>query len=322
METAPNALAEQPPPQTLRAKLDAGEQHWVWKYSLRTLLIVIGIIGVGCVAWIISSSSKGPYGFRDWYYVMWSLITFSASVIWCAICIFVFLLRREHTGVHPGAAVGIDLVLWLAYIPTAMMMLIGAVNVMEWGRGGRIGQYSSYGYFYQQDNGTWAWNMTEYDAYVGRQRDCSIGGRYNIWEGYGFDSCAEEDAYINTLWKAKDRRVGVEMTASVCQFLGLLLHLTLFIWACVDTHRRNRRKTSKEAEKLAANIVMNMVRNGAIVTNTPASQQSGPYQQLRDPPPGGVMAPVQQGHMMPSGWNAVPQAMMSREKVDESARFA
>ncbi|KAF2263604.1 hypothetical protein CC78DRAFT_533880 [Lojkania enalia] len=251
---------------TLRQRLTAAESHWQWKFGLRTTVIIAGIIGLGCAAWIFASSPTGPYtsyiDSRDT--VFSSLITFSISIVWCTVCILVLLLRKPNAPVHPGVAVGLDLLLWLAFIPSCMFILLGLNDTMRFGNGGIIGKYSSYGYYRQADNGTWVWNATEYDSYYGRSRDCSYSGDYRGYT-YGFANCAEEDAYVNALWKDKRHRVGVEMTATVCQFLGLVLHLALFAWACVDTNIRNRRKVTKDAEKLAGEIVMNMVRSGAIV---------------------------------------------------------
>ncbi|KAF2112828.1 hypothetical protein BDV96DRAFT_579224 [Lophiotrema nucula] len=282
--TEPTSTETTPPSPTLLQSLNAAEHHAVWKLSLRFLLVITGIIGTGCIAWAFSTASRsGPYEYAldDSWSIVWALITFGASVIWCAICILVLFLRRPRAPVHPGVAVGIDLVLWLAFIPTVMFCIIGVVSVMEWGSGGQIGEYSSYGYYYQVDNGTWVWNATEYNTYYGRSRDCSTDG----YGDYGFSSCADEDRYINNLWKEKGKRVGVEWTGTVCQIIALLTHLALFIWACVDTARRNRRKVSKDAEKIAGDIVMNMVRSGALV-RAPVHGGGGGYAQIPEQGPG------------------------------------
>lgn len=205
-------------------------------------------------------------------------------------------------------------------------MLIGALSVIGFGSDGVIGNYSSYGRYEQAANGTWIWNQTEYDSYRGRDRDCSVGGRYSRYDSYGFDSCAEEDAYVNALWQAKPHRVGVEVTGVVCQFLGLFLHLTLFIWACVDTHRRNARKVSKDAEKLAANIVMNMIQSGAVV---PAQHNQGMQQPLLHPqyahvgPPSGWMpaGPAPMGQAVPM-MTMPPQAFVRGPEKSDAPRFA
>jgi hypothetical protein len=270
----------QPQTQTFKRRLDAAEEHWIWKLALRALLIVIAIIGIGCMAWATSNSANGgpyEYALDDAWTMCWSLITFGLTAIWCTVCILVLFLRRPNAPVHPGVAVGLDLVLWLAYIVTALFAVIGLVYVMNWGAGGTIEGYSSYGHFEQASNGTWIWQQTEYDSYRGHDRDCNATARYYSYDNYGFSTCAEEDAYVNKLWAAKSHRVATETTGVVCQFLGLFLHFVLFVWACVDTHRRKRRTVSKDAETLAGTIVMNMIKNGTMV---PAQGQVAMQQPL------------------------------------------
>ncbi|KAF2661575.1 hypothetical protein K491DRAFT_561286, partial [Lophiostoma macrostomum CBS 122681] len=262
-ETSPEAS----PPQTFVQKLKAGEQHCLWKLGLRAFTVIAAIIGIGCMAWGLSTPPRGDYRWSmdDPWSLMGSVITFGITAIWCTVCVLVVLLRRTHRPVHPGVAVGIDLVLWLAYIITAMFATFGVINLYAFGADGLINEYSSSGYYMLESNGTWVFNQTDYNSYYGNDRDCNKSSRYYQEYSDGFKSCAEEDAYVNQLWNDKSHRVGVETTGLACQYLCLLLHLALFIWACVDTSRRNRSKVSKDAEKLAANIVMNMVRSGAIV---------------------------------------------------------
>ncbi|KAF2472420.1 uncharacterized protein BDR25DRAFT_302613 [Lindgomyces ingoldianus] len=330
-------------PQTFRERLDAGEEYWRWKCGLRTVLVVIGLIGIGCMAWATQYAARGPYTYQldDSWTICWTLITFSLTVVWCLVALLVLFLRRPPAPVHPGVAVGLDLVIWLAYIPTALFAIVGVMNVLNFGSDGTIANYSSYGYYTQASNGTWVWHQTDYDSYYNRTRTCDEGYYYR-YDSYGFSSCAEEDAYVNGLWAGKNRRAGVEMTGVVCQFLGLLLHLALFIWACVDTHRRNSRKVSKEAEKLAANIVMSMVRSGAVVQNPGTSPQAFPYPQQpyptftgtpTAPGPAPILQPASTGTVRSPGSAPVPPApvppapvpppqAVTNEKVEQSARFA
>ncbi|ORY10982.1 hypothetical protein BCR34DRAFT_601736 [Clohesyomyces aquaticus] len=257
-------------PQTYRERLDAGEQHWRWKSSLRAILIVIGLIGLGCMAWATKTAQQTNYAYEldDAYLVPWSLITFTLTIIWCVIVLLVLCLRQPPRPVHPGVAVGLDLVLWLAYIPTAMFALIAYLNVTGFGSDGYISSYSSSGHYEQAPNGTWVFEFSS--NYPDSTRSCD-GGRSSYWYGdNGFTSCAQEDAFVNALWQSKNYRANVEVVGVVCQFIALLLHFILFVWACVDTNRRNSRAVNKDAEKLAAEIVMNMVRSGAIIQNPQA----------------------------------------------------
>ena len=247
----------------------------------------------------------------------------SISVVWCTICILMLLLRRPNAPVHPGVAVGLDLIIWLAYIVTGMIGLAAVYNISRMLDVGLMMDRSGGGYR-EGRNGTLVWDPDPYDVHHGRERDCTYGNRYN---GYGvkdFASCAEQDAFVNALWKQRQHRLNVVVTGSVCQFICLVLHFALFVWACVDTHRRNRRRVSKDAQKLANDIVLNMVKSGAVV-RTHGDGQQLPLLNAQQPQgwaPEASSAPMQQG----SGWHAgpvVPPLSAVRGAERESAgRFA
>jgi hypothetical protein len=154
--------------------------------------------------------------------------------------------------------------------------------------------------------------QSDYEARYGETRDCN-----SDFNNYGFHSCAEEDAYVNALWNARNKRVKVVTTGVVCQFVGLALHLALFIWACVDTHRRNKRKLSKDAEKLATDIVMNMIRNGAVVPGQNQNQDRAMQQPLlyHHQQPG--RSPIAVPMMPPQ-----PQPVVLGPEKGDSSRFA
>lgn len=320
----PNAAAEestipddgvQPATPGLVRRLHEAEELWAWKMGLRVVTTVLAVIGIGCMGWAFSTrpmlQDVDFYGWGDSYFVVWTLITFGASAIWCSICILVLLLRRPNKPVHPGVAVGIDLVLWLAYIPTAMFALLGLLSLLDWGAYGRLSTYygTSRGDYEQAANGTWVWITDDSgsSSYYGQGRDCD--GQYSQFSQ--FHSCVEQDAYINTLWNAKGHRAAVEKVGVACQFLNLALHLALFIWACVDTHRKNSRRVSKDAEKLASDIVMNMIRTGAVVPNNQGTMQQPLLQHPQQPPQGGL-GPVPR---------TPPPVVLGQEK-GESSRFA
>jgi hypothetical protein len=199
-----------------------------------------------------------------------------------------------------------DLILWLAYIPTTMFAALACVALVEFGANGFINKYSSDGYYTQASNGTWVYNATEYMLEYGQARSCNSSSTYysSYYSRPQFDTCEEQDAFVNSLWQASKKRAGVVLTGTVCQGLVFLLHFMLFVWACVDTHRRNKRKTNVDAEKLAADIIGRMVREGAIV-NPPgqAYQMQGRYQQLPNQPQGQYQS--QQWH---AGQNSAPNA--------------
>ncbi|KAF2752071.1 hypothetical protein M011DRAFT_15521 [Sporormia fimetaria CBS 119925] len=311
-------IASQPPTQTLARRLDAGEDLWVWKLGLRAAAIVVGIVGTACFAWGLATTPNGPYSSDldySWGFP-WTIITFGVSAVFCSVCILVLLLRRPNRPVHPGVAVGMDLLLWMGLAITGTFALMCVTSIMSFGSHGIIGgYYSSEGRFEQSLNGTWVWAREEEDYYYGTPRSCDQSS-YNSYSyggavgSYTFDSCADVDKWVNHLWSLKSKRVTTLMVGVVCQYLSMVLHLILFIWACVDTHRRNENKVSKDAELLATDIVMKMIKSGAVV---PGPNQSTAQQSLL------------QNAQMPQGWMPVPMApqpaMVGPEK-GEVSRFA
>ncbi|KAL6703889.1 hypothetical protein ACN47E_008925 [Coniothyrium glycines] len=257
-------------PQSYNDKLNASDRYWKFKLGLATVLIITGLIGVGCFGWIISSNPANTYSYYgyDSYWSTWpSFVTWAVSIIWCSICIATFLTRKRP--VHPGVRVAIDLLLWLGFIVTVMFAVLALLELLDWGHYGDIsdGIYSSssssnQGDYVLQSNNTWVWEQDS--SYITIARSCNSTSSYYS-DLPDFKNCEEQDAFINKLWQSKGHRASVMTTGVVCQCFGLLLHFILFVWACVDTHRYNRSKISKDAEKLAAGIVQTMIQNGAVV---------------------------------------------------------
>ena len=172
------------------------------------------------------------------------------------------LLRKRP--VHPGAAVGIDLILWITLIFTALLAATAAVSISSFGEDGIIqSDDSSSGYYYLAPNGTWVYNMTSSSEYYSPSYD-SLYGNYERDCSPEFTSCAEEDALINQFWHERNNRAGVEWTAVACQAIAVLLHFALFVWACCDTHARNSKRTRKDAEAIAERIILDLREKGQI----------------------------------------------------------
>ncbi|EUC51020.1 hypothetical protein COCMIDRAFT_243 [Bipolaris oryzae ATCC 44560] len=265
--TIPTAAAADEP-LSLNDKLNAGDRYWKFKFAIMTVIIITGLVGIGCFAWLMTTrTGVSDYYILDSYWALWpSLISWSISIAWCLICIIVFIVRKRT--VHPGVRVSMELLLWLAFIVTALFALLSLQNIMDYGIYGGPDEWgydysssSSHGDYVLAANNTWVWQ--EDTSYITSPRDCT--SRYSVFSEMNFKDCAEQDAFVNKLWAEKPQRARVNLTGVVCQFFGLVLHFVLFVWACVDTHRRNRTKVSKDAEKLAAGIVQTMIGNGAII---------------------------------------------------------
>ncbi|KZM18494.1 uncharacterized protein EKO05_0007688 [Ascochyta rabiei] len=263
-------------PLTYNEQLNAVDRLWKFKLALTAILIVTGIIGIGCIAWAVSTANEFrsgyDYGYDSTWSLPWGLITLSISVIWCILCVALFLIRKRP--VHPGARVTMDLLLWLGFLTTALFAMVALVDLLQWGEYGTLG-YSSgwksrYGDYVLQRNNTWVWEQDSGSSSVTYERTCN--GSTSSTNSYSyyytdnpFKNCAEMDAYVNALWQAKPKRARTELTGVVCQFIGLALHFALFVWACVDCHKHRHSKVSKDAEKIAAGIVEKMVQSGAVV---------------------------------------------------------
>lgn len=289
---------------TFNDSLNAADRYWKFKFALKTIIIITGLIGIGCFAWLMTTSSYNGFSYYgyDAIWSLWpSLITWTVSIIWCLICIAVFILRKRP--VHPSVRVAIDLLLWLGFIVTALFAVVSVIDTMSYGTYNQLSSSSSGGdYVYEASNNTWVWQVDT--SYVTTVRSCnSTSSTYSSYEP-SFKDCAEQDAYVNKLWHEKPHRVNVNLTGVVCQFFGLVLHFVLFVWACVDTNRYNRTKVSKDAEKLAAGIVQTMIKEGAIM-----------------PPPGQAYMRPQQGQGMyyqlppQQQQQAYPMAMMYPQQM-------
>jgi len=304
LTTTPVAPTTEEEPLTLNKKLNNVDRYWKFKGVLQVLAIILALIGIGTIGWCVSTTPMNDsltYGY-DEYWTLWpSLVTFTVSIIWCFACLVGLVVRKRP--LHPGLRVAMDLLLWLAFLATALLALVSLTELMQWGEYGNLdgsgygGYSSSYGDYELQANGTWVWEDSRDSGSTSYTRACNRTSSYS-YGGYGFKDCAEQDAYVNMLWQAKPHRESVELTGVVCQFAGLVIHFILFVWACVDCHRYNRTKVSKDAEKIAANIVQTMISNGAIIPppgqahmrpSAPWPQPQMVYYQL---PPQGQMYPM------------------------------
>ena len=52
-----------------------------------------------------------------------------------------------------------------------------------------------------------------------------------------------------------------------------ILHFTLFVLACIDTHHYNKEEIDSQAAKIAHNIITDMTERGALPTTTQKQPQ-------------------------------------------------
>lgn len=263
-------------------RVQAGDEHALWKLGIRACILAFDIIGIGCTAWLLSSL-LGPSGVGSIYYdtgayIIWGLIPLGLSLIWCTIVLLAQILRKAKEPVHPGIPVGLDLVLWLAFVITALFA-IGAAITEGYYTPEDIVYDSSYTY---SDGWYGKWQLTNNDTWVFEYKcDTSYGyacrpsTKPTRHCGPQFASCAQEDVFVNKLWHERTTREGTEYALAVVQWLNVLLHFTLFVWACVDTHRLNRRAREDKTQDVAERILKDMQEKGLITVHAQAVLDSG-----------------------------------------------
>ena len=360
------------------------------------------------------------------------------SLIWCLVVVLVLLLRRPPRAVHPGIAVGIDLVLWLAFIFTLLFSVVSVLSVAEFdGPDYYSNRYE--GSYSLAPNDTWVWVQSTNDYYnyhkLAKKTDAagvtglttistvsasatrasadaamttpppvlsaaakrvlglssSTSDLFDINEpltyddtyddtytygdpdyndpytyedpdyndpytyddpfddyttdSYGnyylvtstvstttttsrlrpsatrdcsseFTSCAEQDAYVNEVWHNKSRRYALELLAAIVQGIAIVTHFALFVWACVDTHRRNR---ARRTDAMALNLLQDMRQRGYVMV--PAADAAAgmagrnavyPYAPAAMPVGGVTPAPWQP--MSPRAAEKAPAAATTHER--------
>ncbi|KAK7431049.1 hypothetical protein QQZ08_002329 [Neonectria magnoliae] len=148
---------------------------WSSKMTLRILSVIFSIILIG-----VCAGTMDP----------WALIEFcppaGIAFIWNIADTICLCVRRGHPGIHPGACVGVDLLLWLGYIVSVTLFALFGLD----------GAYY-YGY-------------------------------YNYYNSLGGSSVSAYRAIF---------AFGI---------LEILVHFTLFVIACYETHVRNRNSRAQQ----------------------------------------------------------------------------
>ncbi|GAB1317075.1 hypothetical protein MFIFM68171_07285 [Madurella fahalii] len=115
---------------------------YVTKLVLRTLQFAVAVANIGLVGSLISTG-------------IWGIATLivitpqsAVSAIWSFAEIVCIFARRGHRGIHPGACVAVDLLLWLALAPgTAILFLWGIATSLV----ADMAYYDDLSYTYDDD---------------------------------------------------------------------------------------------------------------------------------------------------------------------------
>jgi hypothetical protein len=225
--------SQKPPP-----KYTSPKGMWTSKLILRTLMIIFGITILSLAGSIATSGiiSSVP--------LLIAAPPGVLSLIWNvseAICI---LTRGGHRGIHPGANVGLDLILWLALAGADVALwLIGVASSIV----GAATSYSSYG-----DYGS---GYDDFDDVFGDDLSNTVKGI-----------------------RAKGQAL-LGLTAVLT-----ILHFTTFVIACYETNVRNRlpRQTVIVMQPATAQPTQAFYPPAAYATQhqpLPGQQMYYPYQQ-------------------------------------------
>lgn len=172
-------------------------------------------------------------------------------------------------GIHPGFAVGFDLVLWIIFgIVGGIYLTIASISYNDVpsaydpedesgyasssyrGSGIAQGYPSSSSAIY--NNQTYIYNSYSSDGSGVRRTPGSI----NYHCPY-FDSCAAQRSALSELRRATN----IFTVASSFLVVCAVLHFVLFVWACVDCARYNRTKGATGEYARARIIAQEMVRD-------------------------------------------------------------
>lgn len=133
-----------------RAKVSRAERHWIAKFVLRLLTIVVVIVAFGLAG----------YSYSLDYAVIWISVPLGVSICWNVANVIVRLCRARP--MHPGANVGMDLILWLAFAAALGFSYFGAILLLEYNPTYYSGYYGDDPSYYSSDYGYYDSDTSDY----------------------------------------------------------------------------------------------------------------------------------------------------------------
>ncbi|KAI9706113.1 MAG: hypothetical protein M1836_005519 [Candelina mexicana] len=196
-----------------RAKTREADRRWIWKLCFRVAATVFSILG--------------------------------SSIIWNILNFIVLLARNKP--IHPGANVGCDLILWIAFVVTGVIAAFGVDEDLRF--------EGSFRYYYS------------YSDYPGARSGETCPG---------FDSCDDALGVLK-------QRGEVEAAGVAFAFVVMILHFALFVAACIDVHALNRSKDEQRAVKVAETIIAGMEKRGQLPYQQQPPYQPAQYYTQQHP---------------------------------------
>lgn len=182
-----------------RSAMYADDATFLWKAILRFLAILLAIVGIATTAWAMASHINSPssdsddYQFDDYFpdfsSLPWQYITLGLSILWNVANISVLLARNR--GIHPGANVACDLLLWLGLLFTGGLANVGATNYLYYTANDDDSYDDDLGY----GGGTYS-NGTQYQ-YTANGTMVPVTNVTS--ECGGFTTCAARDQYVSAI---------------------------------------------------------------------------------------------------------------------------
>ncbi|KAI9717698.1 MAG: hypothetical protein M1828_007101 [Chrysothrix sp. TS-e1954] len=269
-----------------REALKESDRTWLSKLILRLLLTLCCLVAIGLIGWevsksiSVSSNSNSEYYGSDADYFgggsgdAWTFVALGLSVIWSFVSISILLIRKRP--VHPGFNVAFDLLLSLGLAIAAAALSLNSAYA------GYNDYYDGYGNSYTDESsitydGQEAVNSNPQEPYK-----YSFGNGTTITRRPGgtnylcpsFDSCAQQNSVLSLVGKLSTvERVGAGFVSTAA-----LIQIVLFIWACVDTHKRNH-STSYEgrARLIADEMIREMRVRGELPPLSPNGQPTSGF---------------------------------------------
>ncbi|MCJ1382659.1 hypothetical protein MMC17_005772 [Xylographa soralifera] len=252
---------------TFRAALHDGERYWAWKFALRVIAIIFALVAVGTLAW---ASTPRNMSFNEYFYLTpWEFFPLGISIIWnVANNITLFVRKRP---VHPGANVGMDLVLWLGLIVTSSLAIVSATQELQWLPDDYDYDMTNSLNYIQLPNGTYGYVDGHYTEAPNGTEYFVTGNSSDPVACSAYESCAQEYRI-----GSRHHKLGIVLAVGVAfSFAVMLLHFALFVWACVDTHKRRSGNLDKRAQRLAQNIIAEMTERGVLPQPRERQQEEG-----------------------------------------------
>ncbi|MCJ1402228.1 hypothetical protein MMC11_005448 [Xylographa trunciseda] len=201
-----------------RAQVSAAERHWAAKFTLRLITLSLASVGIAITAYTLSSAYRNVNnGLLEW-----ALIPLGLSILWNAVNLIVRMCRISP--VHPGANVGVDLIILLAFLVLGAPSIAGAIENVQYVASG-ISQNLSSGQYAYAPNGTVIWVSNDLSSL----HNCP-----------GYTNCLNSQiAQLGNQYTFNSLGV-YQLVALAFIYILILFHAALFIWACIDTHDRRR----------------------------------------------------------------------------------